>query len=151
MPAARAASLLKCRNPPSARRQEASNSYCDWVTQVVKCSALIQDAERSEHAETVQLAGRYANSQSAVVARAAESRHADLKPDTSTDRRRPGRRDEVNPALIPLLREESNEGLPLERADDGFDSLRGSRGIIIWTLVAAAGWVSFGLWIALGR
>jgi hypothetical protein len=114
-------------------------------------AALIQDAERSEHAETVQLAGRYANSQSAVVARAAESRHADLKPDTSTDRRRPGRRDEVNPALIPLLREESNEGLPLERADDGFDSLRGSRGIIIWTLVAAAGWVSFGLWFALGR
>jgi hypothetical protein len=105
--------------------------------------ALIRHAEQSESAETACLAGRYAASQSAAAAHLAAdvvpvppgqnfavahpsvsiNRHDELELDTSTDRRRPRRRDDVNPALIPLLREESIDGRHFEAADDSFDNL----------------------------
>jgi hypothetical protein len=130
-------------------------------------AALIRDAEQSESAETGRWAGQYTASQAAVASRAAAvvapvpsganyadaqpsvaiNRLAELELDTSTDRRRPGRRDHASLALIPLLREESSERLSFEPADDSFDSLRGSRGIIIWASVSAAIWLSLGFWI----
>jgi hypothetical protein len=114
-------------------------------------AALTRDAEQSESAEADLLTGQHTASRSAVAARAAENRLSDLELDTSTDRRRPGRRDDVDPALIPLLREETIESLPFEGADKSFDNLRASHGVIIWVLVSAATWISMGLWVALGR
>jgi hypothetical protein len=76
----------------------------------------------------------------------------DTKPEAyvSSDRRRPGRRDDVSPALTPLLREGSSQRLPVESADDSSDNLRSSRGIIIWVLVSAAIWLLLLLWVGLG-
>jgi hypothetical protein len=75
----------------------------------------------------------------------------DTKPAyVSSDRRRPGRRDNVSPALTPLLREESSQRLPVESADDRSDNLRSARGIIIWVVVSAAIWLLLLLWVGLG-
>jgi hypothetical protein len=112
-------------------------------------AALIQDAERTEAAETARLAGQYSGSHWADwLARRKTNMPTGL--DTSTDRRRPERQDDVSPALIPLLREETIESLSFEPADESFDNLSGSRGIIIWVLVSAATWLSLGLWVGLG-
>jgi hypothetical protein len=80
------------------------------------------------------------------------SRDTEPQAYASSDRRRPGRRNDASPVLIPLLREESIESLVGEPDDDSADNLRGSRGIIIWTLVSAAIWLPLLWWIGgLGR
>jgi hypothetical protein len=104
-------------------------------------AALIQDAEQSDSAEAARLAGQYTASQSAVAARATENR------DVNVERSRSGHRDDISPALIPRLREESIESLPFEPADDTFDNLRGARSVIIWALVSAAIWLPLVWWI----
>jgi hypothetical protein len=70
-----------------------------------------------------------------------------LTADESPDRRRPGRRDEVRPDLIPFLREDFLSGLPAEPTPDGPDHLKASRGIIIWALISVALWLPLTLWI----
>jgi hypothetical protein len=60
------------------------------------------------------------------------NREAEQEPDTLTDRHRPGRRDDVSPRLIPLLRENLSNSL-----NDEPDQLRASRGIITWAVISA--------------
>jgi hypothetical protein len=112
-------------------------------------AALIQDAEQTEAAETARLAGQHADSHWVDWLTRRKNKMATAL-DASADHRRPGHQDDVSPALIPLLREETIESLSFEPADDSFDNLSGSRGIIIWVLVSAATWLSIGLWVALG-
>ena len=68
--------------------------------------------------------------------------------DAALDRRRPGRRDDVHPELIPVLRTTGNGVfLPPEDLDDA-DPLATSRGIslgviisaVVWTLIGLAAW-----------
>jgi hypothetical protein len=73
------------------------------------------------------------------------NRGAELEPDTLTDRRRPGRRGKVSPALIPLMREDPLPSFTGEPGDDGPDQLNASRGIIIWALISAVVWVPLAL------
>jgi hypothetical protein len=54
------------------------------------------------------------------------------------DRRRPGRRDDVSPALLPLLREDLSVQLRDHLIDEEPDQLRSFRGIMLWVLVSAA-------------
>ncbi len=69
--------------------------------------------------------------------------------DTAFDRRRPSRRDDVNPALISLLRT-TGDGVFLAPEDlDDADQLAASRGIgrafmisaAAWPLIGWAGWM----------
>ena len=73
---------------------------------------------------------------------------------TSGDRRRPGRSDSANPALIPLLRNTSEPpNLGPERADisvpspEAKDDLGAAKGIAFGTLLAVPFWVVVGLLI----
>lgn len=62
----------------------------------------------------------------------------------SPERRRPGRVENVNPALIPLLREETvRDDAVLERAGDDLDPARGIGvgivlGVLLWAALAFA-------------
>jgi hypothetical protein len=129
------------------RLSRSNLSRDDVVFLETLAAALIQDAEQSDSAEAARLAGQYTASQSAVAARATENRDVNLELDTSADRSRSGHRDDISPALIPRLREESVESLPFEPADDTFDNLRGARSVIIWALVSAAIWLPLVWWI----
>jgi hypothetical protein len=65
-------------------------------------------------------------------------RGAELEPATARDRRRPGRRDDVSPTLIPLLREDFSAQLRDHLIDEEPDQLRSSRGVVLWALISAA-------------
>jgi hypothetical protein len=108
-------------------------------------------------AEATQAAERLEAEEAAGVIRAGPGtvqgidalthRGAELDPAALTDRRRAGRRDDVSPVLIPLLREASNRSVLDEPTAGGPDNLGASRGIIIWTLISAAVWLPLALWI----
>jgi hypothetical protein len=65
-------------------------------------------------------------------------RDAELEPATAPDRRRLGRRDDVNPTLVPLLRGKFSAQLRDHLIDEEPDQLRSSRGIVLWVLISAA-------------
>jgi hypothetical protein len=58
-------------------------------------------------------------------------RDAELEPDIAADRRRPGRQDDVNPSLVPLLRGTTDREL------DDPDQLASARGILVWVFISA--------------
>jgi hypothetical protein len=58
------------------------------------------------------------------------------------DRRRPGRVQNVNPALIPLLR--SGEITKIQMDEDDQEPMRASRGIAIGLLLVAPFWIGIG-------
>jgi hypothetical protein len=93
--------------------------------------AAIQDADRIEAEENVGAAvgGDVGERTKCNIAGELEA---------TPDRRRPERCAEVNPVLIPLLREEFNTSHPGDLATDGDDQLSASRGVIIWALISAA-------------
>ena len=69
-------------------------------------------------------------------------------PSSVRDRRRPGRLEQVSPALIPLLRE------PTRYVDDpGFDSdlLAPARGVLVGLLISVPLWalIGLGIWLVL--
>jgi hypothetical protein len=68
-------------------------------------------------------------------------RDAELEPATAPDRRRLGRREDVSPMLIPLLRDDFSARLRNHLIDEEPDQLRSFRGIILWVPVSAALWV----------
>lgn len=74
-------------------------------------------------------------------------RDVGLEASVIPDRRRPDRRDDVSPALIPLLREDSLSNLSNGAAAATQDDLSASRGIVIWALISAAAWVPLVVWI----
>jgi hypothetical protein len=78
---------------------------------------------------------------------ALSSREAEPASEVLADRRRPERRHDVNPVLIPLLREHSLSSLPNEPVAGGHDDLSASRGIIIWLLVSVVMWMPLAFWI----
>ena len=67
---------------------------------------------------------------------------------TALDRRRAGRRADVSPELIPLLRTKDDGFLSPEDLDDR-DPLSASRGIIGASLISGMAWILVGLavWI----
>jgi hypothetical protein len=65
-------------------------------------------------------------------------RDAELEPATAPDRRRSGRRDDVSPTLIPLLRGDFSAQLNGHLIDEEADQLRSAKGVIIWVLISAA-------------
>ena len=69
--------------------------------------------------------------------------------DTALDRRRPKRRNDVSPELIPLLRVTGSDGVLLPEGVDGSDPLAVSRGIGRALLISAMAWPLIGLavWI----
>jgi hypothetical protein len=114
----------------SAERIEAEEAAAGVVEYGVRCSA-------EEHRGAARAGNGAFEGSDAVT-----SREVKMEPDTLTDRRRTGRRDDVSPVLIPLLREDSITSIPTsEAAIGGPDDLRASRGIIIWVLVSVAIWV----------
>jgi hypothetical protein len=106
-------------------------------------------AEATQGAERIE-AEEAAGAACAGVAEGSDAltnRDAETEPDTLTDRRRAGRRDDISPALISLLREDSITSVPGEPVIGGHDDLSASRGIIIWALTATAIWLSLVSWI----
>jgi hypothetical protein len=101
-----------------------------------------------------QYAARWSVEGSPGVARAEAdalpNRGARLEPDTLPDRRRPGRRDDVSPVLIPLLRGDSITSLSGNPAADEPVDLGASRGVIIWALISVAVWASLVSWMIFG-
>ena len=80
---------------------------------------------------------------------------ADGPPSGHIERRRPGRTNDANPELLPLLRLQlsprqagiaGSEDWPTEEEDtaDDDDQLRAARGILLGVLIAAIFWVSVG-------
>lgn len=69
-----------------------------------------------------------------------------LDADTATDRRRPGRRNDVSPNLIPLLRRAARERFSLPWiTEDHPDQLSAARGLLIAMLIGAVVWFLIGL------
>jgi hypothetical protein len=68
------------------------------------------------------------------------TREADSGADTPPDRRRSGRDDDVNVALIPPLRASRLEHLSNPEAEEEEDPLAGARGIIVWALLSIVFW-----------
>jgi len=66
------------------------------------------------------------------------SRTAQSNDTTAADRRRPGRLGDVNPALIPLLRQKDLIEAALAQRD--CDDLAGAKGIAIGALIGAVLW-----------
>jgi hypothetical protein len=65
--------------------------------------------------------------------------------DMTSDRRRPGRQNDVNPALIPLLRGDvDNEGPSLGENEDP-DPIAALRGIVLATPIAIILWILVGI------
>ena len=75
-------------------------------------------------------------------------RETRLDTDAPPDRRRAGRRTDVSPELIPLLRDSSRDSFPDLADDENPDELAAARGIwfatfvsiILWLLIALAAW-----------
>jgi hypothetical protein len=74
-------------------------------------------------------------------------RDAELEPAAVPDRRRPGRRDNVSPTLIPLLREDSLDHLRDHLIDSEPDQLRPIRAIIFWVLLFGVLWAILLWWV----
>lgn len=68
-----------------------------------------------------------------------------------SDRRRPGRREEVNPALIPLLRTSEHPPILDETLEyDEPDQIAGARGVFFGVVLSAPLWVGIaylGRWL----
>jgi hypothetical protein len=62
---------------------------------------------------------------------------------TTAERRRPGRIEEISPALLPLLREPNSINLPITPAQD--NDLDSARGILFGLLMSAALWICIAL------
>jgi hypothetical protein len=75
------------------------------------------------------------------------NRDAELELDTLSERRRPGRRVDVSPVLISLMREDSLGGLSDEPTDDEPAQLRPPRGIVIWSVISAAMLALLSWWV----
>jgi hypothetical protein len=132
------------------RLSRSINSPADVAWLEALAAEVTQDANRIEAEEAAGVAERYPVYRLAdeppggvgagPVARedsdALTKRDVEFELDEVPDRRRPGRRDEVSPVLIPLLREDSITSLPGEFRTVGHDDLSASRGVIIWTLIS---------------
>jgi hypothetical protein len=67
-----------------------------------------------------------------------------LETATLPDRRRQGRRNNVSPSLIPLLRDAAANGFPDPWADDEPDQLSTARGLIVGLLLSTIIWIPIG-------
>lgn len=61
--------------------------------------------------------------------------------DPPADRRRPGRTEDVNPALLPLLRRESLLPAPGVDVEQDDDDLAPARGVAVSVLIGALLWI----------
>jgi hypothetical protein len=102
--------------------------------------ALLQLAEDFD-LEAAQVEGRQAHlceGYDDMVRQNPIDRGAEPESARAPDRRRPGRRDDVSPALLPLLREDLSAQLREHLIDEEPDQLRSFRGIMLWVLISAA-------------
>jgi hypothetical protein len=72
-----------------------------------------------------------------------------LETTTAPDRRRQGRRNDVNPVLIPLLREAVANGFSDPWTDEEPDQLSTARGVIVGLLLSTIIWIpiGFSVWL----
>jgi hypothetical protein len=85
-----------------------------------------------------------------LVAEAAKAGVSVADPAVVTDQRRPGRRAQVNPALIPLLREptryvDGTAAVEITAADEDSDARAAGRGMVVGLVLSVPIWAAIGL------